>query len=154
MGCKHAEAKPAEKLLALFTTLLFNNRSYSLGRLAEMLDCSKQTVSRLLLQMEAAKYGKLAREKQGKEVHYRLLRPEHVPAVSLDREGLEQLLLCRDFLAHLLPQKMQAQMQRSLEVAISYLPRGSQKMPGSVATSLGKGHIDYGPYQGYLEKTP
>ena len=151
MGCKHAEAKPAEKLLALFTTLLFSNRSYSLGKLAEMLDCSKQTVSRLLLQMEAAKYGKLFREKQGKEVHYRLLRPEHVPAVSLDGEGLAQLLLCRDFLAHLLPRKMQAQMQKSLEVAVSWLPRGSQKMPGSVATSLAKGHIDYAPYQGYLE---
>lgn len=151
MGSKQADAKPAEKLLALFTTLLFNNRSYSLGRLAEMLDCSKQTVSRLLLQMEAARYGKLAREKQGREVFYRLLRPEHIPAVSLDGEGLAQLLLCRDFLAHLLPKKMQAQMQKSLEVAVSYLPRGSQKMPGSVAASFGKGHIDYAPYQGFLE---
>ncbi|MBD5538535.1 MAG: WYL domain-containing protein [Desulfovibrio sp.] len=151
MGCKQADAKPAEKLLALFTTLLFNNRSYSLGTLAEMLDCSKQTVSRLLVQMEAARYGKLAREKQGREVFYRLLRPEHVPAVSLDGEGLAQLLLCRDFLAHLLPQKMQAQMQKSLEVAVSWLPRGSQKMPGSVAASLGKGHIDYAPFQGFLE---
>lgn len=151
MGCKQAEAKPAEKLLALFTTLLFSNRSYSLATLAEMLDCSKQTVSRLLLQMEAARYGKLAREKRGKEVFYRLLRPGHVPAVSLDGEGIAQLLLCRDFLAHLLPRKMQAQTQKSLEVAVSWLPTGSQQMPGSVATSLGKGHIDYAPYQGFLE---
>lgn len=151
MGCKQADAKPAEKLLALFTTLLFNNRSYSLGELAEMLDCSKQTVSRLLLQMEAARYGKLAREKRGKEVFFRLLRPGHVPAVSLDGEGLSQLILCRDFLAHLLPRKMQAQMQKSLEVAVSWLPTGSREMPGSVATSLAKGHIDYAPCQGFLE---
>ena len=151
MGCKLADAKPAEKLLALFTTLLFTNRSYSLRALADMLDCSKQTVSRLLLQMEAARYGKLAREKRVKEVFFRLLRPGRVPAVSLDGEGLAQLLLCRDFLVHLLPQKMQAQMQKSLEVAVSWLPAGSQQMPGSVATSLAKGHIDYAPFQGFLE---
>lgn len=151
MGCKLAEAKPAEKLLSLFTTLLFTNRRYSLSDLAAMLECSKQTVSRLLLQMEGAKYGKLAREKQGKEVFFKLLRPERMPAVSLDGEGLSQLLLCRDFLVNLLPKKMQAQMQKSLEVAVSYLPPGSQKMPGSVATSLAKGRIDYEPFQMYLE---
>lgn len=151
MGCKLSDAKPAEKLLSLFTTLLFTSRRYSLSDLAEMLDCSKQTVSRLLLQMEGARYGKLAREKQGKEVFFKLLRPEKLPAVSLDAEGLSQLLLCRDFLVKLLPKKMQAQMQKSLEVAVSYLPTGYQKMPGSVATSLAKGHIDYEPFQGYLE---
>lgn len=151
MGCKLAEAKPAEKLLSLFTTLLFTNRRYSLSDLAAMLDCSKQTVSRLLLQMEGAKYGKLAREKQGKEVFFKLLRPERMPAVSLDGEGLSQLLLCRDFLVNLLPNKMQAQMQKSLEVAVTYLPAGSQKMPQSVGASLSKGHIDYEPFQGYLE---
>ncbi len=151
MGRKLADAKPAEKLLSLFTTLLFTNGRYSLGALAEMLDCSKQTVSRLLLQMEGARYGKLAREKQGKEVFFKLLRPEKLPAVSLDAEGLSQLILCRDFLVRLLPKKMQAQMQKSLEVAVSYLPPGTQKMPGSVATSVAKGHIDYEPFQGYLE---
>ncbi len=151
MGYKLAEAKPAEKLLALFTTLLFNNRRYSLSDLAEMLDCSKQTVSRLLLQMEGARYGKLAREKHGKEVFFKLQRPERLPAISLDGEGLSQLLLCRDFLANLLPKKMQAQMQKSLEVAVSYLPAGSQHMPGSVGTSLSKGHINYEPFQEFLE---
>lgn len=151
MGCKKGDAKPAEKLLSLFTTLLFTNGRYSLSSLAEMLDCSKQTVSRLLLQMEAARYGKIYREKQGKEVFFKLLRPEKLPPVSLDSEGLSQLMLCRDFLVKLLPEKMQLRMQKSLEVAVSYLPPGNQKMPGSVGTSLAKGRIDYEPFQGYLE---
>lgn len=151
MGCKLAEAKPAEKLLSLFTTLLFNNRRYSLNDLAEMLDCSMQTVSSLLLQMEGARYGKLEKEKRGKEVFFKLLRPECLPAVSLDGEGLSQLLLCRAFLVNLLPKKMQAQMQKSLEVAVSYLPAGGQHMPGSVGTGISKGHINYEPFQEFLE---
>lgn len=151
MGCKKADAKPAEKLLSLFTTLLFTNDRYSLSALAEMLDCSKQTVSRLLLQMEGARYGKVYKEKQGKEVFFKLLRPEKLPALSLDSEGLSQLMLCRDFLVKLLPKKMQIRMQKSLEVAVSYLPPENQKMPGSVGASLAKGRIDYEPFQRYLE---
>lgn len=151
MGYKLTEAKPAEKLLSLFTTLLFNNRKYSLSDLAAMLGCSKQTVSRLITQMESAKYGKIDKEKRGKEVFFKLLRPERLPAISLDGEGLSQLVLCRDFLVNLLPKKMQTQMQKSLEVAVSYLPAGNQNMPGSVGASLSKGHINYEPFQEYLE---
>lgn len=151
MGCKLTEAKPAEKLLSLFTTLLFNKREYSLSELAKLLGCSKQSVSRLITQMEGAQYGKIDKRKDGKKVVFTLQRPKRLPAVSLDAEGLAQLVLCRDFLTNLLPQTMQARIQKSLETAVSYLPDDSQYMPESVGASLGKGRINYEPFQDYLE---
>lgn len=51
MGKKWSDAKPSEKLLSLYTTLLVANRPYSLTELSILLDCSKPAVTRLLEQL-------------------------------------------------------------------------------------------------------
>ena len=48
MGSKwNRDVKPSERLLALYSMLLFSGRTVSLTELARELECSKQTVRRL-----------------------------------------------------------------------------------------------------------
>lgn len=144
-----SDATPSEKLLALFAMLLFNNRAFSLKELTGegYLNASKASVGRLIRQLERARVGNLQREKRGREAFYRLERPARVPSISLNADGLYQLALCRDFLAHLLPEKMRAETQSSLSQAVSFLPQGCQNLPPSIGASLSKGRIDYTPFQ-------
>ena len=74
MPGKQSCAKPGEKLLALYTLLMLRApRAISLSELAQALECSKQTVLRLLVQLEASGYGKLdAPIVQGREHCYRI----------------------------------------------------------------------------------
>ena len=46
------DARPDEKLLKLFMLLLFNDKEFSLTYLAETINCSKQTVARLLRRID------------------------------------------------------------------------------------------------------
>lgn len=145
------DAKPAEKLLALYSLLLFTGRTMSLTQLSEELDCSKQAVLRLLTQLEASPFGKLVREKQGRESIYSIHRPQTLPKISLAPEGLAHLALCRDFLLHLLPTSVQSIMEETLQHASAYVADDgttSQAAGGkSGGKSFTKGYINYTPFQ-------
>lgn len=113
-----------EKLLRLFSLLLFIPQRHSLGSLAEALGCSKQTVLRLIDQLEAVGWAKVLRETEGKKAFYYMARPKRLPQVSLNLEGLEQLILCRNFLIHLLPPSAQTSMDTTLQQSFAYLAGG------------------------------
>ena len=153
MGKKWSDAKPGEKMLAMYTRLLFIDKEASLGELAAELNCSKQAVLRLLDQFEASNFGKLIHAKRGRESAYRLERPpKDLPKLSLNAEALHQLALCRDFMLHLLPESMRKTVDAALLQASAYLPEGETPddlLPvGSVFT---KGRIDYSPFQDILQ---
>ena len=144
----NSDAKPAEKLLAVYTTLLLSGRAISLTELSKQLECSKQTVARLITQLEAAKFGKLLSHKQGRESVYRLERPKNLPKLSLNAEGLQHLALCKDFLLHLLPATMRETITTTLEQASAYLPDGApHPATGATAESISKGRIDYSAHE-------
>ena len=153
MGKKwNQDAKPSEKLLSLYTMLLFSGREASLGELSAELGCSKQAVLRLIDQLEASRFGKLLRAKRGRESAYRLDRPKNLPKLSLNAEGLHQLALCRDFMLHLLPESMRKTVDTTLQQASAYLPEGESPddlLP--VGSSFAKGRIDYSPFQEMLQ---
>ena len=152
MGKKwNSDATPSEKLLALFAILFFNNRDFSLTELTrnDRLNSSKQSISRLLKQLENSGIGSLHRELRNKEVYYRLERPSMTHPVSLSAEGLSQLALCREFLMDFLPKGMQREMQASLSQAASFLPKNSSLQDG-IGSRISKGHIDYTPHQAFI----
>lgn len=154
MPPKWDDATPSEKLLALFAILAFNNRAYSLTELAgpNCLNASKASVGRLLRQLERVGIGNLQREKRGRESFYRLERPSAMPSsFSMNADALYQFILCRDFLTHLLPEKMRADMQSTINRAFSLLPLASYDLPTSIGASLSKGRIDYTPFQGIID---
>lgn len=88
-------------------------------------------------QLERAKIGILCREKRGRESYYRL---EHnsAPSLSVNPEAIEQLALCRDLIAHLLPESVQD------ETAMTLASLGGRANTGYAirAGSLLKGRID------------
>ncbi len=49
---KNPGGNPTRNAVTLFSILLFSGRAHSLKRLAEILDCSRQTVLRLIEQIE------------------------------------------------------------------------------------------------------
>jgi predicted DNA-binding transcriptional regulator YafY len=146
MGKKiNKDSGPGEKLLRLFSLLLFTQESYSLGKLAEMLLCSKQTVLRLIDQLEASKWGKVLREEDGKKALFRIERPQ-LPHISLNAGGLEQLVLCRNFLEHLLPASLRSDVDIALQQASAYVsPSAVEHISalGKISGAYSKGSIDY-----------
>ena len=153
MGIKwDKDATPSGKLLSLYTLLLIKGKEMSLGELARELKCSKQSVSRMLDQLEASQYGKLLRDKRGKEAIYHLDRPKKLPMLSLNAEGLHQLALCRDFMIHLLPESIRNSVDATLRQASAYLPeQEGEDFFTTQGHSYVKGHIDYTPFQKLLQ---
>lgn len=151
MSKKWTDAKPAEKLLSLYTLLLFSHKEISLSELSVALECSKQSVSRLIVQLEGSRFGKILRTQRGREALFRLERPKQLPQISLGADGLAQLALCREFLLHLLPPAMHIEMKHSLQQASAFLPEKEQFKPIDIGGRLRKGSIDYSPFQGVLD---
>lgn len=152
MGKKiNLHASPGEKLLGLYCLLLYSRRELSLTELAESLMCSKQTIGRLIVQLERTPCGQLVRRSRGREAYYALARLEkNLPQLPLDAEGLAQLALCRDFMAHLLPAEMRKKISQTLDLTTAWLP-ANQKGPPKVGLGLAKGSIDYTPHQAKLQ---
>jgi predicted DNA-binding transcriptional regulator YafY len=152
MGRKwNRDASPGEKLLGLYCTLLFSRREMSLSELAESLECSKQTIGRLINNLEATCYGQIDRRPRGREAYYFLRLAKNLPQVALDAEGLAQLALCRDFMVHLLPEDMRRKMRQTLDLTTAYLPAEDREAPPKIGQGLAKGAIDYTPHQGKLQ---
>jgi predicted DNA-binding transcriptional regulator YafY len=151
MPVKKDDATPGEKLLALYTLLLFDPREFGLKELADNLKCSKPTVLRLLNQMEAARFGKLMERTEGQRRLVCLEKPEK-PQLSLDADGLRQLALCRDLVLHLLPEGFRKQIGNTLLQASAYATPQGESTQAVPALALTKGRIDYAPFQEMLSE--
>jgi predicted DNA-binding transcriptional regulator YafY len=154
MGKKwNTEHGPGEKLLRLFALLLFTPERYSLSALADTLDCSKQTVLRLIDQIESIGWAKVHKGEDGRKSLFWIERPASPPRIALNPEGLEQLALCRNFLEHLLPPVARLPMDAALQQAMAYVSEAdaanvvaAEKLGGTFS----KGRIDYSETQGFL----
>ncbi|MBQ7738108.1 MAG: WYL domain-containing protein [Desulfovibrionaceae bacterium] len=141
MPSKQSDSTPGEKLLALYTLLILRGeKEISLTELTKALECSKQTVLRLLTQLEASGYGKLAEPiVKGREHFYRLLQT-HDPYLALGAKELAQLTLCRKMLMHILPKGVADLFGEESKTEDK---KGSEE----IGLVYSKGYIDYGPHQ-------
>lgn len=136
MPARLSDKKPGEKLLTLYTLLVFQDEKapFSLSRLSQLLDCSKQTVLRLLDQLEASRFGKLEEPiRKGREHYYRLT-PQPRQALSIGPREAAQLALCRSTLMRLLPKDA--------------LPPDGTGSPSPSVHVVYKGYIDYERFTG------
>jgi predicted DNA-binding transcriptional regulator YafY len=98
------DSSPAMKLMAAYWLLLFSRRAWTLPELADKLECSKQTVQRIMNHIDASGYAPLeSGVGSDRRRWYRLMRPKERPAVALSIEDIQSLLLCRDIAWNLLP---------------------------------------------------
>ena len=151
MGKKWSEAGPAEKILQLYSLLLFTKNKWSLRQLTEKLNCSKSSVLRLIDSLEAAGWGKMLKTKEGRESFYEFDRPSAAPKLSLNAEGLHQLALCRDFIWHLLPEATRKNLEATLTQAAAFVPPDPEDEGFPAGRAQFKGRIDYTPFQSFYQ---
>lgn len=135
-----------EKLVRLFAKLLFAGRAYSLSELAAMLDCSKQTVLRLLDDIRRSYGVEIEESLQGRQKFYRLrTRHNALPQLEINRQELDVLMMCRAFAEHLLGPQLLDEAGLALEKS-----RAGQGADASPFTVYRPGSIDYSPHEGKL----
>lgn len=146
-------ASPSQKVLGLFGLLLFSGERYSLSRLAGILKCSKQTVMRMMEQIERSHEASIESGIEDNQRWYRLKGPGTKPNVSLTAKEIQRLVLCRDMVRHLLPEEFRKELDRTIVRTTVLLPSPEEK-PVALSSVCGasfKGGIDYSPFQDMLD---
>jgi predicted DNA-binding transcriptional regulator YafY len=144
MPPKHDDATPGQKALALYSLLLFTGRRYTLTTLAEHLACSKQTILRLIRDMEL-RGDILEMGFEGKERWYKIKTPAQRPHLAITTQELQNLIMCRDMVSHLVPKAIRDTIDHALAATTTLLPdfdTRAQAFESHWRTEC-KGRIDY-----------
>ena len=147
MNAIRSDSTPGMRLLALYWLLLFNGRTYSLTDLASQLKCSKQTILRMMDQLGTSDFAYIESwrdDKNGKR-WYKLNAPKRRPSVSLSKEDIETLIICRDMVWHLLPDFMRDRAHKAVGHASVLMPNFDDRcqVQTNQAKGMAKGRVDY-----------
>ena len=136
-----------QKLISLFAKLLFTQRSHSLIELSRMLNCSKQTVLRLVDDIRRSYGVEIEEFLEGKRKYYRI-KPlaSKKPSLNITENELNALYMCKTFSEHLMGKDLYKEATQAIEKNHSCLPDDNQPSPHHFA-SFRSGSIDYTPYQ-------
>lgn len=152
MAKKWDDATPGMKMLSLYMLLLFSDGGkWSLTNLSKRLNCSKRVVLRLVEQMELLANCGIVKTKEDRQVFFHIERRGGVPDVSLDPVSLDNLILCRDFVWHLLPADVRGSLEGTLTQVAAMIPDMGLDDGGhgqSVAARKLKGQVDYSRLEG------
>ncbi len=136
-----------QKLIRLFAKLLFSQSSHSLTELSNNLKCSKQSVIRLIDDIQKA-YGVTIDETyKGNSKYYHIVKQRGaIPVIPLTESELIALHMCKTFTEHLLGNSYFHDASRALEknMQLAQCPGG---LPSRHFASFSTGTIDYGPHQ-------
>jgi predicted DNA-binding transcriptional regulator YafY len=135
-----------EKVIRLFARLLFSSRPHSLTELAETLNCSKQTVSRILEKIERSLGVDLERLKSGREATFAIKNRKPPPAAYLSQSEMDLLWMCRGFAERLVGKDLFNEVQQALFKSQT-LVNGEATPTAENFASFFPGTIDYTPYQ-------
>ncbi len=135
-----------QKLISLFARLLFSRESHSLTDLARMLNCSKQTVLRLVGDIQKAYFVDIKENFRGNRKYFRIQRPRIPPLVNLTEKEMNVLQMCRAFSEHLLGRKLFEEATRALGKSRALLPQ-EKTLSSQHFASFRPGSIDYTPHQ-------
>lgn len=144
---KWDDTSPGMKVVAAYWLLLFGNRPYSLTELSKKLKCSKPTVLRVMDHLSTSGYAPVDEYlDDARRKWYKLSRPPKRPNLCLTAEDIQNLLLCRDLVWHLLPDELRSSVTQSLRHVTVLLPdfEDRSKLKDGLAKNKGKAAIDYG----------
>jgi len=136
-----------QKLITLYTRLMFSGQRHSLTELANLLDCSKQTILRLVDEINTGHGLVIQETKEGNRNVYYMERPRNLGAASgLNEKEIQLLQMCHAFTSHLLGPTLFEEAAQALWKSQSLLPEGRQitSMPFA---AFRPGSIDYTPHQ-------
>lgn len=136
-----------EKLINLFGKLLFTGEAYSLTELARALDCSKQTVLRLIDDITLAYDVPLRSEMRGNRRFVWIERNRGLePAALLSESEHRTLQMCRSFTEHLLGRGTYHELERAVEKSGLHLPVGEEDAHAAFGV-VRTGVIDYSRHE-------
>lgn len=134
-----------EKLISLFVRLLFSGERHSLTELAKTLNCSKQTVLRLIDNIRKAYGIDIEETKQGNRSYFRIKKsPASLKNIPLTEAELQSLQLCKAFTQHLVGKKLYEEATQAILKSKTALADG-QQMDECHFAAIRPGTIDYTP---------
>lgn len=134
-----------EKLISLFVRLLFSGEHHSLTELAHMLDCSKQTVLRLIDNIRKSYGIDIEETKQGNRSFYRIKKAAaSLQNIPLTEAELQSLQMCKAFTQHLVGKKLYEEATQAILKSKTALAGGQQIKECNFA-AFRPGTIDYTP---------
>lgn len=141
---------PGLRLVQLYILLRSTGRRYTLTRLAGMFDCSRQTILRMMEQIQLVPNTDVETGVHKRERYYRIAQRPAAPNVVFTPDVIRHLAMCRDIVRHLLPETFQDELHETLDAASRQAPEMSDAI-SSHAQSWVKGQIDYTPFEDILE---
>jgi hypothetical protein len=141
-----------QKLITLYTRLMFSGQRHSLTELANLLDCSKQTILRLVDEINTGHGLVIQEAKEGNRNVYYMERPRNLGAASgLNEKEIQLLQMCHAFTSHLLGPTLFEEAAQALWKSQSLLPEGRQVSALPFA-AFRPGSIDYTPHQDIIRR--
>lgn len=147
-------ASPTQKILNLFSLLLFTGRKYSLTQLANILECSKQTIGRITEELALTRGINLKTWMENGQKWFQIESSPR-PHVSLSPREIQLLGMCKQLVLHLLPRGISEEVEGALNKTTALLPDMSDRATAfdSICEVAVKGVIDYTPFQDIIETT-
>ena len=142
------------KLLRLFLRLMADRNRHFQADLAIWLNCSKQTIIRLMRVIESVVGARLDMGMEDRRRWYQLCPDSRMP-LGLDCEELRFLHICRDMACSYLPAQVQRRVDDSLfRLAMQLADTPAMQSGGEQAARFAffsKGRIDYTPHFEHLD---
>ena len=135
-----------EKLVSLFVRLLFSGESYSLTELSHMLSCSKQTVLRLIDDIDLSYNVEIEQSIIGNRHYYRIKKPARMPLMSITETEFLVLQMCRDFTSQFLGKKLFMEVTNTLLKSNALASGNKSESSAPFFSSYRPGTIDYTPH--------
>lgn len=149
------DASKGCKLLTLFKKLFLSSRKHYLADLASELECSKQTVSRLICDIEEVFGNNLLQGFDGGRKWYRLASVSSKRFLPAELEELRYLTLCREIADPYLPDQAKERIDGSIFRFSMLLAEQGDDAHGKTEFQnfkfYPKGRIDYSPYMNIIE---
>ena len=150
MGIKiDISSSSGTKIIGLFARLLFAREPLSLIDLAQRLKCSKQTVMRLVEEIERSytESFRIERIRRGRRLYYRIEKHDKaIEPIPITGREMSLLLMCRAFAQGLLGSRLFDEVSGALEKGMLLVPK--EELPAaSFFGSFRPGSIDYGPHR-------
>jgi predicted DNA-binding transcriptional regulator YafY len=135
-----------QKLITLFARLLFSGDKYSLTQLANDLKCSKQTVLRLVDDIQNSFKVDIEEIREGNRKYVCIKKPgKRLTCIPMTERELSVLQMCQAFAKHLLGQEQFSEAEIAIHKSKSLLPTPECTLSDHFG-AMRFGTIDYSPY--------
>lgn len=139
------DATSDEKLLKLYMILLFSKRGLSTAELTDKLNCSNQTIGRLVAKLENIFPQHIKRKKIGRAFRYYFDSNSETKYFLIDFDGLKKLTLLRDLMSSFLPKNDIDTIDKTISAtSSSFISKDLlNETQNAIASRFYKGKINY-----------